>query len=385
MYYEWRRSHIGNEDDTELLLRRMPEPAAGAFVGEGGTILKDIEEYNRQDCESLERIVQWLRRLTSDHGIFYSPHPPLFGPDGENGGSDSTYGNGNDTSSNGSSDDRSSGLPLAKGACGSGSERKAIDSDVIRRGEEVSVYLLQEQCPGGAPLQIRRVLASLIGFHAREGGPARARFGDRLMRASTGDLSSLFYDDQCISLVQFRSVVADSDVGCERGARKTRKRRRSAIYSYDTCESSRIQPSTNCALVHKETTCRERSGNVVDADTDFVRVKNIWNGLVELEFGAKFASEWNANISDEPAPRAGTLVACGDLTICPSAMRASILDSALSAHVQHGSLSPVVTSFLLRRGYATYDPCSPRATPSNVCDVIAGLSGDVFVVQGPPG
>jgi predicted RecB family nuclease len=386
MYYEWRRSHFGDKDDNDLLQSPILPTSDGSDVHEI-PILKDIEDYNRQDCESLERLVLWLRTLSVKHGIVYLPR--LLPNRGGVSGVESDHG-----SSTGSDNGNGGDEPLAKGACGSGPLRKKMDSDVIRRGELATMRLLSENSDSTAPHALRQAFTNLIGFHVRESGPARARFGDRVQRAVAGDRASLFNDDQCISMVKFDSVMDSSDseikqsdvVDSSNGKmRKSRRRRPSVLYSFDPRESSRMRPDSSCAFVRPAVAYDYDAGEE-EAVAGFMRIRQVHDdGTIELDVGSKFSLNEDDGEESDPIPAVGCLISCDDLIVCPSAMRASILDSALRVERNDEEHSSLVNNFLLRRGYTRDVPSSARVTRDNVSDVIARLSGDCFVIQGPPG
>jgi predicted RecB family nuclease len=358
MYYEWRR-------------------LAGADAGDGaGSLLRGIESYNRQDCESLDRIVRWLRRVAMKHGIAFSPwQPPASASTARGDGGD---GDGGDR--------------LARGACGATPARKATDSSVIRRGEQLSVDLLGRE---SSPLQ--QVLAHLVGFHVRETAPARGRFGDRVARAAAGDVASAFHDDQCISRVWRDSAAAPGGGGSNCAA--DGRGRPTSVYQFDPCEPHRLQLGDSCAFVRMPSASATQGaaagegGVEMDPVAGFARVREASAGSVGLDFGKRLALP-------DGAPHRGALVSSDELIICPSAMRASILDIAVKVQ-QKRDLPPLVSSYLRRIGYLDAsdgdDADGSRLTGDgragrhhklsrqDLGHVIARLRGRTFVIQGPPG
>lgn len=353
MYYEWRRTALDSEKKGD------PDDERGR------ALLRDIELYNRQDCESLDRLVQWLRGVAGTHDITYSPWvPPVARADEKTGVEDCEGGDG----------------PLARGACGANALRKSMDSAVIKQCDMLSVELLRN-----GTSRVRGLFAHLLGFHVRETGPARGRFGDRVSRASSRDLSSLFHDDECLSRVWKSAAPGQDDSAVLEG-----RGRATSYFDCDPLEPHRLQAGDSCALVHTSSVRRatevENEGSAEDPFepvAGFVRVRDVAPGSVGVDLGSKLS------LSDM-APTHGALISSDELIICPSAMRASILESASEFHApvddDVSKSLPVVVNYLGQTGFRDGDSADHGyAAREDLGEIVANLNGRSFIIQGPPG
>lgn len=345
MYYEWMRS--------------VDKDKAASVDAEDDPILSEILNYNRQDCESLQKVVHWLRQVASANGIDFTPVPQSAAR------GDLQPGDG----------DAIENEALMPGSCGRSTEDKACDSATIERSQALSLQVM-----GSVDLdkKLRLVLAHLLHFYVRESAPARHRFVSRISRAADGDFDTLFVDDQCLAAVRFIEKVSP--------AKNSRQRGPLLKYSYDVNQPLNLKYGTSVAFVVPISQSKDEGdvdSNDADLVTAFMTVKS-----VTQENGIALLSTKNAD--GFCPPPSGSLVSCGELVICPSHMRASILRTV--GHIASGN--PVAMeyalahSFLLREDAVSEGKLAPQPelTKNNIGDFLAAVQEPhALVIQGPPG
>lgn len=394
MYHEWRCKYLdinGNiratgldecdQDNSETREERFQN-----------TLLRDIEKYNRQDCESLEHIVQWLRKLAKQREIDYIPRPrPTDSDDSSNSENSISIPSSSKLDTDATVHESMTNPQLAKGACGSSPTQKLADSSNIMKAQAYSVRLLHkaEMSEDKQFSDLCTVIAHLLQFHVKESGPARAQFGERVFKAAVGDYAALYFDDQAVSQVQFHSHASETAQVDDRPAARYKCRRSKALYHFDSKQPVRWNANSSWAFIQPEN-ARQESDNI----KRFARINPLSSGCLEVEFSSSMPA------MDETLdfPPRGSLISCDELVICPASLRQCIVRYAHNVLIAidngdpslasvESQTSKLVTNFLLKRGYKKGSSATKTSSRGNteLVDIIAKLTGDTFVIQGPPG
>lgn len=351
MYYEWRR--IAHDD--------IDEDGVPANESSHHT-LREILSYNRQDCESLEKVVCWLREK----------FPFEMGTDAT------------DLSSSGTEDgfDGESEAKYLPGACGRTPELRALDSSAIAQSSELSDNLLRFPNKLLSPVATQN-LAHILQFYVRESAPNRRLFHDRVDMASTPRFEELFYDDKCVVGVRLKGSI------------KSLPTSERVLYVYDFNAEQPIAvtegesmafiiPSQQPVFPIQKSSAEPRV-NI----SAFVTVKSLnsdganASGRLVVSFGSKRM---------HAIPKFGVLVSAGDLAICDGPLRQSVLRRA--EELMEGNRKTLVSAFLNRTSIAEKpeDEAWVNRFAAGSCsakDILQFLSSrqseGVFVIQGPPG
>lgn len=353
IYYEWRRRCF---DESQ------PEATGTAANESTHPILLEIYTYNRQDCDSLYRVVKWLRQHFPEQTV----------------DSNVNCDRGDDTA-DGLENLESEILP---GACGRTKELRIIDSQAIARSAELSDILFRIGYPSLSPFGAQ-CLAHILQFYVRESAPERRLFRDRVEIASTSRFEDLYDDEKCLIGVQYMGTVVDPD----------NQRKSLLIYSFNRDQPvslikgervAFIVPSRGSPMLNER---MNEKGNI----SGFFVVKSIdehkGKGFVYLSCGSK-------NLFNPLS--FGVLVSSDDLTICDAPLRQSVLRKAeeliKSESVRTGSLA---TAFLNRETILENEIDDAAwirvfSTGAVNCETISKFLASrkksrVFVIQGPPG
>eukprot|EP00177_Eucheuma_denticulatum_P007790 GFKZ01014170.1.p1 GENE.GFKZ01014170.1~~GFKZ01014170.1.p1 ORF type:complete len:1318 (-),score=205.27 GFKZ01014170.1:4417-8370(-) len=350
MYHEWRRKFY-NEGTEE--------------VADAQFILDEILRYNKQDCESLEKVVQWLRTVLPERdGV-------------EEGDGAGAVGNASEISAQGGEE-----MPeheIVRGACGPTPQHKVEDSVAIRRCSELSQLLLTPS-ESSLDLGVRAVLANLLHFHVRESGPSRLQFAHRVNQAAGPNYKKLFEDDQCLCGVRFVSENRQDSMKAVVSFR----------YGFPKQQIQSLSSGNSAAFVVPSTNYAEKSEK--SSISAFFTIKGFDQSLdpnsnsVILSPGRK---------KDLSPPRFGVLVSSEALKICDSPLRQGLLRSA--ERIFAGNMDPKVglVNAFLKKTNIDREPFDGdfRLLFANT-DYRRKVLGQflasreqpcVFVVQGPPG
>jgi predicted RecB family nuclease len=164
-------------------------------------ILKQIRDYNEQDCQSTAELADWLRQRQRDAGIRPVPRPGTAPKDEEQSDANTDH-----------------------------ARRHALALSML-------VELPDQRPPGenGEPLRVKELLAYLLEFHRREEKPAWwARF-DRM----DCEESELLENPDCLA-------------GLQRTATPPQKVKRSYLYEYtfDPRQETKVRADTACEFTH---------------------------------------------------------------------------------------------------------------------------------------
>lgn len=351
MYYEWRRTAHDDINDDGTPANEMSHD-----------ILHEIFSYNRQDCESLKKVVFWLReKFPLDEGTGISDVS-----------SDETEGGFTSESE----------IEYLPGACGRTLELRAFDSSAIAQSSKLSDMLLQSPNKLISPLAAQN-LAHILQFYVRESAPDRRLFRDRVDMASTPRFEELFYDDKCVVGVRLK------------GSMRPLPSNERVLYAYS------FNPEQPLAVTEGESMAfvipsrqpfppmQERNGRLRANISAFVTVKSVnlnessRDGRLVLSFGSKGIST---------IPTFGVLVSAGDLAICDGPLRQSVLRRA--EEVLEGRRNTLVSTFL-NRTKISEEPEDEvwvkrfgdgNLAYESILQFLATRKREgVFVIQGPPG
>lgn len=84
LYRDKRKTEVGCGGDSVVVYEKWRELCATGIEGrtwESSTILKNIRDYNLDDCESTQELVEWLRRLQKEHNITYLGKTEVYKPE----------------------------------------------------------------------------------------------------------------------------------------------------------------------------------------------------------------------------------------------------------------------------------------------------------------
>lgn len=351
MYYEWRR----------LYHEALIENRAIAADENTHPILHEILSYNRQDCESLRKVVSWLRKKFPS----VIPLETVTVPSDCKGG-----------------DGRAQESEFLPGACGRTTELRALDSSAISRSVELSEMFLL------SPASLlstagSQSLAHILHFYVRESAPDRRLFRERVEIALTPRFEDLFYDEKCIVGIRLEKKLPSNGING----------RDHYLYSFNQHQPIVLSEGENMALVvpsKKIKRSNELRGDSQLNISNFVTLKSIdlnsanGNGQLLVSFGTK---------SDVLPPSYGVLVSAYDLKICDGPLRQSVLRRAEEFYNQKSKF-PLAAAFLNRNTIieTSQDRKWVRLFESGDCsgeDILEFLasrkSSGVFVMQGPPG
>lgn len=352
MYYEWRRKFYPETDSKAAAREASLNP-----------ILKDILKYNRQDCESLRKVVNWLRGAMPTRDVLVC----------------------SDVSSDSDTSEREETFAandhpepeVIPGSCGPTPSLKVVDSNAIRRSADLSQTLLAKS--SGLPPTTRRIFSDLLHFYVRESLPSRAKFHERIQIASGPDYLSLFEDDHCISPARFKRM--------EQVANNSKKSVN--VYSFPGNQPSMLEMGSSVAFVVPNTKNFSSDAEESNRIASFMTLK----GFHPAESSLVLSSSTRKSLEKPPA--FGVLVSSDDLKICDAPLRQSILRTAekLARNTHDPSVS-LVSSFLERKHaieQASAEDFSKHfaerdCRAERIASFLAGRQeSSVFVMQGPPG
>ena len=160
LYRPRRDTLVGNGGDSVVAFEHWQERHSQGLEGstwETSKILKDLRDYNIDDCHSTQELVEWLRRQQEQHGILYEGKTDLVEVE--------------------SSDEIN--------------ERTKLRDRLLARAE-----IERQQNPSGA--SITENLAWMLEFHRRESKPVFWKLFDRLGQ----DEQELLDDLDCLAYCQ---------------------------------------------------------------------------------------------------------------------------------------------------------------------------------------
>lgn len=351
MYFEWRRQCF--DENTEV--NCAPDDSSHP-------ILNEILLYNKQDCESLGQVIQWLRVNIPESMIVADACDP-----------------------SASEEDSDNANELSPGACGRTSELRMADSDAIVRSGYLSETFLRLNSPY-LNTHATQSLAHILQFYAKESAPDRRLFRDRVQIASTPLFEDLFYDEKCIVGAKLKGVTRNP----------LNPEKELFAYSFNRIQPVVLSSGESMAFVipSRQVQTLNDGGDKKANIALFVTVKSFeledgsGNGRLLLSFGNK---------KDISPPTFGVLVSSNDLTVCDAPLRQSVMRRAEDlAEAESGGEKALAHVFLNREtldedGKSTEEEWVRRFgagefNSDSVCNFLASREDrGVFVLQGPPG
>eukprot|EP00178_Gracilaria_changii_P010487 TRINITY_DN3054_c0_g1_i1.p1 TRINITY_DN3054_c0_g1~~TRINITY_DN3054_c0_g1_i1.p1 ORF type:complete len:1343 (-),score=188.11 TRINITY_DN3054_c0_g1_i1:4019-8047(-) len=351
MYHEWRMKHFS---EARCELNNIA----------GHSILEQICEYNKQDCESLVLVVDWLLRE-------FEPRAHESSESGRNFQEASGIG-----------DSDSTDVLILPGSCGRTPSQRQEDSRTIRESEELSHLLIHEKSHV-LNFAARQTLYNLLGFYVRESSPSRRAFRDRIEAAASGRFSDLHDDDKCIIGLRFLDAKTAGD-----GSRKTVLR-----YSFNKDQYVGLFEGESVAFVIDSSTL-SIPGNEMKTDL----IHRFMTALSFDRFRGETFGVLSLSLKYEEGyipPKHGSIVSSDELKICDAPLRKSILRKAekLFGDADMDTSVSLSRAFLNRRRIdEDVEAESLRilreknGQSEKVATFLASQNkSGVFIIQGPPG
>ncbi|CAN8073510.1 unnamed protein product [Agarophyton chilense] len=345
MYHEWRMKHfsVGHH-----ILRSV----------DCHPTLQEIYEYNKQDCESLVLVVDWL---TKEFLPKASKDLDIVNPKDDES-------------------DLSSSLILP-GSCGRTLIQRQEDSKTIQRSEKLSHLLIHEKSDF-LDLTAWKTLYHLLGFYVRESSPVRRAFRDRIEAAASGRWSELHDDDKCITRL---SLLDRRDSG-------DRSKKTLLKYSFNKEQDIRLLEGESVAFViHSSAPSYRQSEMKSDpihkfmTTVGFERTKNKKTGVVTLS--TKYEEGYTP-------PQFGSIISSDELKICDAPLRKSVLRKAEHLFQRDLDLNISLPHAFLNRLRLDED-CGDdswrllgeknKQSERMAAFLASRDKSGVFVIQGPPG
>jgi len=186
LYMERREAEVTNAGDSVVAYlnwQNSGEPARPGDLPDGSPLLKDIEDYNREDCESTVLLHDWLRQRKREQGL---PEEPL--------------------ELSAEAHEPKEPWPLEQLSAQLLAELPVeLQSDSPANASETHLIAQQERSSRGMSLRVQRLLAQLLPFHHREAKVAWWAYFDRRHKAELSP-ADLIEDGEAIAEACWRSV-----------------------------------------------------------------------------------------------------------------------------------------------------------------------------------
>lgn len=355
MYYEWRRTCFTDTGPTAIGPTNASHP-----------ILEEILHYNRQDCESLAKVVDWLRvNVPMKEELDFSD-----------------VSSESEVEKDITSKDKLCNEPeILPGACGRSYENKMSDSVAISRSSELSKEILHIKTDRLQENAVRN-LSHLLHFYVRESTPVRRAFMERVETASSSMYEDLFEDDKCLTGVRLDGTFLSED-----------GKKRLFTYSFNNNQPSGLRGEESVAFVVPQRDLSKNTNEDISSSIwCFMTIKGI-DRLVSENNGKIMLS--GGNKEHFVPPRYGVLVSSEDLKICDAPLRQSILRKAEQFSQDKTDKTISLAGAFLNRT-SIFEECFPGKVNEIFCselslreDISSFLSSRkhscAFVIQGPPG
>jgi len=186
LYMEKREAEVTNAGDSVVAYlnwQNSSEPARPGDLPEGSPQLRDIENYNREDCESTVLLHDWLLQLRREQGL---PEQPL--------------------AVSSDAQEAKEPWPLEQLSAQLLAELpEALQSDPPANASDELLAAQQERGPRDLSWRVQRLLAQLLPFHHREAKVAWWAYFDRRNKAELMP-AELIDDGEAIVDARWRSV-----------------------------------------------------------------------------------------------------------------------------------------------------------------------------------
>ena len=188
LYMERREAEVTNAGDSVVAYlnwQNSGEPDRPGPFPEGSPLLKDIENYNREDCESTVLLHDWLLQLRREQGL---PEQPLVAGAEEK--------------------ESKEPWPLEQLSAQLLAELpETLQSDPPATASDELLAAQQECGSRGMSWRVQRLLAQLLPFHHREAKVAWWAYFDRRSKAELSP-EELIDDGEAIAEARWKSVEA---------------------------------------------------------------------------------------------------------------------------------------------------------------------------------
>lgn len=357
MYHEWRRKFYGKERQ---------------YVGDEDSypILEEILKYNRQDCESLDKVVNWLREILPEKDEVAEE---------ENSLNLKVVEGDNETCA-----EEQTGHEIIRGSCGPTLAHKIEDSAAIKRCAELS-QLLMKSSDSALDLKVRRNLAHLLHFHVRESVPARMQFSDRVNLASGPNYKKLLDDDQCLCAVTFLRQQKEQ---------VTNKEKVTYTYGFPKWQPVAIPSGASAAFVVPVThnVAKVPKSTQPSNVSAFMTVRSLGPSLFPDKGSVSLSAGRKSGFSP---PHFGVLVSSEDLKICDAPLRQSLLRTAERMYVDLEDHRTALVKAYMQKVEIDEEPIEHEVSSlfrnrytrrQKIAEFLATRRQPcVFVIQGPPG
>lgn len=186
LYMERRQAEVTNAGDSVVAYlnwQSSGEPDHPGALPAGSPLLKDIENYNREDCESTVLLHDWLRNLKRERGLREEP-----------------------LQLSGETQEPKEPWPLEQLSAQLLAELpEELQSDPPANASETLLAAQAECGRRGMSWRVQRLLAQLLPFHHREAKVAWWAYFDRRNKAELSP-SDLIDDGEAIAEARWRSV-----------------------------------------------------------------------------------------------------------------------------------------------------------------------------------
>lgn len=334
LYWAKRAGDVKSAVDSMVVYQRWLD-SGEAKEWKISTLLKRIREYNAQDCESLCRLVTWLRERQIESGILWVPIPAT-----------------------------PSDTKEMKDAPKPG---KVTKEDQMKLAVEILKELPseRERAADRERWRLPEMLGYLVEFHRREDKPAWWRLFDRDAAAARGEFEALVDDLDCIGDLRRNhkkpDVVIDRSMGF--------------WYEYDPDQDTKLEEGDKVVLLPDPTRgFTEIELNKFDSET----------GEICVKIGPKPLAAFSGG---KPPEHCG-LTSKG---LVNSGVLATSVFECTKHWKEAGKLQPALEDFLLRRpprirgGTGGQIVGAGEDAGEVAVRIVGELDSSCLYIQGPPG
>lgn len=353
LYMERRAAevtHAGDSVVAYLNWQNSGEPRLPGEAPDGSPLLRGIENYNKEDCESTVYLHDWLRALRREQGL---PDYPL------------------ETAT----DEKTQKEPWPLEQLSAGLLAEFPEALQIDPGPTASDDLLaaqEQRGPRGLSWRVQRLLAQLLPFHHREAKVAWWAYFDRRNKAELSP-TDLIDDGESIAEARWRSV-------------QPRESQRTGAdyhtFSFDPSQPLKIgaRDADRSPQLEIADTGLKLDIDALDAERGQVTLKLPWS---------KRDQRRSEGLGDGIPDQLCSLIAVpADIT---EKLRGSLLEQANAWLSEASPIPQAMVQLLERQALPELKPLNaavsadPSAVAARLTDFLANSSGCTLALQGPPG
>jgi len=353
LYMERRQAEVTNAGDSVVAYlnwQSSGEPDHPGALPAGSPLLKDIENYNREDCESTVLLHDWLRNLKREQGL---PEEPL--------------------QQGGETQEPKELWPLEQLSAQLLAELpEELQSDPPANASETLLAAQAECGRRGMSWRVQRLLAQLLPFHHREAKVAWWAYFDRRNKAELSP-SDLIDDGEAIAEARWRSVEPRESklTGADYHT-----------FSFDPAQPLKLRADSGDRGLQLEIpeTGLKLSVESLDAERGSVTLKLPWR---------KRDQRRADGLSDGIPDRLTSLIKVpADIS---EKLRDSLLEQANAWLAGSQPLPPAMLQLLERQPVAELEALNsaiaaePSSVASRLARFLANCSACTLALQGPPG